>query len=481
MMQALIGREKTRWLVSERVLVTPGQPTEPLAIGIEGARVVALSSAASIRQARPETIWDFGDRLITPSFVNGHSHLAMAPLRGITSSGNRYGNVVSDVFFRVEQHLTEADVFAFTRLGAVESLLNGVGEVWDHYYYGEAVARALLEIGLSGTVAPTLQDEAGPFSRHFEREFEATLRIHENSVFEGAGIFAAFGPHAADTVSDALFERVAEAGRRLQVPVHLHLAQAASEMEKARDGRVSERVRALLRGNRVLLAHGLFLSREEIASLVSDEWVLAFCPLSQIQFGFLGPLLAWGEAGGQVVVGTDCVASNDALSVQRELPWLAAQSSLAVSFGAARGALLQQAGRAAVRAIEEERSRTIQSLWIEGDSLLQVGLGAGLWPSPTRPRGRIQVGTLANFQVLDVDAPEFFPGGDWSRRLAYGETSGAIHALVVAGQLKGEPGNFRASLLESAHYREVRQEAERRLGELFERAGLRSRVTPRPL
>src|SRR5688572_23606306 len=99
--------------------------------------------ASEPRGASPP-VHDFGGRPVVPAFVNGHAHLGMAPLRGITSRRARAGDVVKDVFFRIEEHLTPSDVLAFTRLAGFECLLAGVAEVWDHYYYGEAIAQALL-------------------------------------------------------------------------------------------------------------------------------------------------------------------------------------------------------------------------------------------------------------------------------------------------------------------------------------------------
>ena len=74
-------------------------------------------------------------------------------------------------FFRFEKHLSAADVRVFSRLAAFESALLGIGQVWDHYYYGFEVAEALREVGLGGVVAPTLQDLAGPGA---ERSQDAT-------------------------------------------------------------------------------------------------------------------------------------------------------------------------------------------------------------------------------------------------------------------------------------------------------------------
>lgn len=465
----------TKWLVSDRVLVEAGRELEPLAIGVDGSEIVALAEPEVVRRAAPDGLLDFGSRPLAPTFVNGHVHLAMAPLRGIASVQRRLGDLVADVFFQIERHLTEADVFVFSKLGAYESLLAGVGEVWDHYYFGEAVARALLEVGLTGVVAPTLQDEGGPFSDRVDEEFAAALCIHENPRYGRAGIRAALGPHATDTVSDRLFRRVAETASSLRLPVHLHLAQSEHEMEVGqRRGGVAARALGFLQGCSVLAAHGIYLSRKEIETLVEAQWVLGFCPLSQVQFGTLGPARPWLEAGGALTIGTDCVASNDALSVQRELPWLGAQNSLWAGFSEPKQRLLQTGDASWVRGAEVNRVEMARDLPIEANELLRVGFGGGLVGLGARARGTIALKAPANFQVLDPDAPELYPGDDLSRRLAYGDTAPAIHALVVGGKLVGEPGHFRQSLVTSPAYKETLAEARRRRSELFERAGLKA-------
>ena len=270
-------------------------------------------------------IHDVGNSPVVPSFVNGHSHLAMAPLRGMTSALNRQGNVVSDIFFAVESHMTSEDVRAFTRLGAWESITCGVGEVWDHFYFGEAIANGLADVGLTGVVAPTLQDLAGPGKHKSESQLEATRSIAESERLSAMGIRAAVGPHATDTVSDGLFAQARELALDLNLSIHLHVAQSFEEMEagdsRFRRGMTVELLH-LLAECRVLFAHGLHLSDADCALLAQSGWVMAYCPLSQLQFGILGPLASWQREGGAWVLGTDCVASNDALDVQRELALL---------------------------------------------------------------------------------------------------------------------------------------------------------------
>src|SRR5690606_9695747 len=136
------------WRPSEPPRPPPSNPPPHASEGGQGAPDVRGPVCESRYASLP--VHDFGQRPVVPAFVNGHTHLGMAPLRGITSRAARAGDVVKDVFFRVEEHLTASDVRAFTRVAAFECLLAGVAEVWDHYYYGHSVAQALLDVGLTG-------------------------------------------------------------------------------------------------------------------------------------------------------------------------------------------------------------------------------------------------------------------------------------------------------------------------------------------
>lgn len=416
-------------------------------------------------------VHDFGQRPVVPAFVNGHTHLGMAPLRGITSRAARAGDVVKDVFFRVEEYLTASDVRAFTRVAAFECLLAGVAEVWDHYYYGHSVAQALLDVGLTGTVAPTLQDLAGPGSDRAEDELEATHVIASNPRLRAFGIDAALGIHASDTASDELLSRAGDLARSLGLPVHLHLLQSQAEFELTRSRQASgvSTVLERLDGAPLVVAHALFASRADVAALCKRGATLAFCPLSQAQFGFVGPIEDWLEAGGGFALGTDSVASNDTLDVQRELALTANLAGFVAAHGAERQRFFEAGDDASARALEARRQHLVSaSRLLEPSSVLLAAWGAHL---PGGPRG-IQPGAPANLLVLDPEHPALFPAEDLPRLLVHAAVAPAIHQLLVHGQALGEPGNFSRSLLGKDEYKSALGEALARREELYARAGI---------
>jgi len=448
---------------------------KPARITVHGSLIERVDTSGDARGAPHQgQLVDLGDHLVTPAFVNAHTHLALAFLRGVQTARVRR-NLVEDLFFAYESRLTPQDVRAFSRMGAYESLLSGVGFVWDHYYGGSAVADALLDTGLAGVVAPTLQDLAGPDREGAQQALDATLQIAGSERHRQAGIYAALGPHATDTVSPALFRQVGELAELHQLPVHLHLAQSYDELVRveAREGRsplaLLAREGVLSRAPRVVMAHGLFASVHDLQSLERDRHTLVYCPSSQMQFAFPAPVTLWSELGLSWVVATDCAASNDSMNLQKELRLCAGAATFGLTSGLEYQSFLASGDASHARETWQERSERLGT-WakeVTGERLLErVFAGPGKL-HPGVVCGSIERGALANLVAWNTDHPAFWPGRDLLRTLAMSDTTQALHALLVAGKWVGEAGRVSDSVIASDGYREARREAGERLDALL--------------
>jgi 5-methylthioadenosine/S-adenosylhomocysteine deaminase len=417
---------------------------------------------------------DLHDQLLTPAFVNAHTHLALAFLRGVETEST-HPNLVEDLFFRHESRLTREDVRAFTRMGAYESLLAGVGFVWDHYYGDTAMAEALAEVGMAGVVSPTLQDLAGPDARGSEVALEATLGIAGSEHYREKAVFAALGPHATDTVSAGLFRRIAELAEQHALPVHLHVAQSSAEVARVheREGcsplALLTREGVLARAPRVVMAHGLFAPRADVAALDADRHTLVHCPSSQLEFGFPGPATMWSELGASWVIATDCAASNDSMSLQKELRLTRGAPTAAISGSAAYERFLESGSLADAEAVQAQRSARREGFaaHVTSERLLQRVFSQAGALHPAVRVGVIQEGALASVVAWNTDHPSFWPEHDLLRGLAMGGTTSAIHAMFVAGRRIGRIGDVARNVMESDDYREARLEATERLTHLL--------------
>ncbi|KAG8463624.1 hypothetical protein KFE25_003897 [Diacronema lutheri] len=498
-------------LFSSRVLL-PDMRITSAAVTVCGSTIEAVVPCAA-PPAGCERLIDLGEQLLTPAFINAHTHLPMAALRGIDGCAQAMsGDVVVDLFFRLEKLMSADDVRAFTRMGAYESLLCGVGLVWEHYYHGRALADALVDTGLAGVVAPTLQDLDGPGVPWLERALADTAAIAADDALRERGVFAALGPHATDTVSDTLWARaIALAHECGGLPVHAHVGQSIHEFHavRTRSRGLSPlahlaKLGVLDAGLPLMLVHAHFATGADVALLRAARHALVTCPFSHALFSFPAPVPAWLDAGATIAVGTDAAASNDCMNVQKELRLLNGFASFtatyspqldafwrapptasederlappAASVGAADDELARRANElfgVRQRAHEAVASRTLRS----PTELLRT-----VWQTPggLHPHfraGAIEAGHLANLLAWDTRHPNLWPATDVLAALVMSDATPAIASMMVAGRWIGrEPDrpdapDFRRSLLDSAEYARAHVEADERLSALLERAGI---------
>jgi len=460
------------WIVSENVLLSSKEGTlsfQPAALEVSGNCIVAvrpLTSDDAFWQTKRATqhVVDYGKRLITPAFVNAHTHLALGFLRGAPLLNK--DNLVEDLFFHYESKLSAEDVRAFTRMGAYESLLSGVGMVWDHYYFGESVAQALADVNLCGVVAPTLQDLAGPGIAQCEAQLLATESIAHSMKYAERGIYAALGPHATDTVSAVLWSKAIELAQTYQLPVHAHVAQSFEEYQRVvqREGCSPvlwlERLGVLAQAARMLLVHMLYASQADLARLSSARHAVGFCPYSQVVFGFAAQPAYWGEVPW--FVGTDCTPSNDSMNLQKELKVVRGQPLFSICDSPSYEVFHKTATLEAATCVDRERryAQRKQSAYNAHELLPRIWSIPGKL-HPSFVAGALEQGALANILVWDERHPSLWPAHDPWSALAFGDALMAIEAMYVAGKPIATAGL--SSIRQSPEYRDAEQEASRRL------------------
>ncbi len=472
---------RTLAIFSDRVITGSGEiEVRPALISIRDTHITAVEHIP-----RDEVDWstgqteDLGQRLVTPAFVNGHTHLSMCMFRGLGLDAMA-NNIVEDTYYRVESGITAADVEAFSRMGAYESLLCGVGTVWDHYYHADAVARAVSDVGLCAVIAPTLQDRFGPGTEQVEQQIEATMRINRDTHLKSRGIFAALGPHATDTVSDVLWQRVAELADEHDLVIHAHVAQSMDEYQRSIEGSGCSPIERLHRtgvlaaGPGMLLVHSLFVSKDDLTRLNGERHALGYCPYSQLQFGFPAAFEDWTAAGIPIQLGTDCGACNDTMNVQQEIRLLANGRGFALS-SSHQGEQFRRTGTLSdALALEAERKAS----WKPERRLTKAGdLLRGVWQTPGQfapgsTFGELAPGHRANLAIWDLEHPSTWPATSPLRALTMSDMAPALWGMMLNGLWLGERGHFAQSIMSSNGYQHALDEANRRLAELRDRLGL---------
>lgn len=474
-------------IFSKKILLKEGALYKifPASIEISGnqiSKVTKLSLESYQESIKKETllkkqnIHDFGDRLITPAFINSHTHIAMNFFRNFFTNHSKSKNLIEDIFYKAESLLTPSDVRAFSRLGAYENILNGNGLIWDHYYFGEEIAKACLDTGITAVIAPTLQDISGPGVPMCNRMLEETYNIHSNTKYENSGIFAAFGPHATDTVSENLWKEIYLGSKKLNIPIHTHVAQSYEEVNRIYKKHKTTPIQflnslgILKNTSSNLLVHGIYLNKKDLKLLQGKNNALVFCPFSQMIFQSPANIIDWDKNKLKWFVATDCVASNDSMNLQKELRMIAGFPSFMNTFNRNSQLVEKFSQRNKLSFLNERNNlRKLQIKFSDSSFLLnKIFEGPGTFHNHFKA-GMIHAGSLANLNIWDLNHPSMWPSDNIPRSLSMGDTTGAIYNIMLAGKWMGENGNFSQSILNSDNYKMSLKEANERLSILLKK------------
>ncbi|MGA7937850.1 MAG: amidohydrolase, partial [Kovacikia sp.] len=314
----------------QNVLIPVDGGYETVDVQITGDRISAIASHLAVSG----TVVDGQDKLLLPGFVNGHTHSSQTWQRGLIAQ------LPLELWLANMLDSAPTGMTAFylgALFTAVNTLLSGGTCIMDHAYLipGRelesvgAIVRAYKEVGVRAFIAPLLQDEpfvAGlpsgrslphkpyPYSTAEVLELMETIvkQFHEPE----AGIQIAVGPTGIQRCSDALFEGCAALSDRHNLCRHMHLLETKSQKllahEKYGVTAVAHLQQLGFLDHRTSLAHGIWLTDEDIEILVQTRSTVVHNPASNLRLGSgIAPVLKYLQAGINVSFGCDGAASND--------------------------------------------------------------------------------------------------------------------------------------------------------------------------
>ena len=366
-----------------------------------------------------------------PGFVNGHAHVAMSPLRGIADDRDLAGFL--ETLFEVDARRTERDVAAGARAGVAEMLLSGTTSFLDLYYFEDAVAGAVDTLGIRGFLGWAVLDAALTTQKGVPLENAAAFFARWKDSPRVSPLVAPQGVYVCGEETWLGAKQLAE---RTKTLVHYHLAETRKEVHEheaktgARPALWLEQIGFLGPGQ--VAAHAVWLTGEEIEILGRRRVGIAHCPSSNAKLasGGVAPVVELRAAGATVGLGTDSVASNNSLSMLREMHV---------------AALFQKNQRWDARVLAAQE--VLDMATIDGARLL--GRESDL--------GSLEVGKRADFLLVRLDHPTLVPARPEAivSHLAYSASEEAIDSVYV----EGEPVVRHRALVRGDWHR-IRREAE---------------------
>jgi 5-methylthioadenosine/S-adenosylhomocysteine deaminase len=222
--------------------------------------------------------------------------------------------------FPFEAKLTEDDVYWFSKLAILDYLRGGTVCAVDMYLNNSAVAQAAIDMQFRISMVGSLNDFGGTV----EEMEEDILRF--NIEHHGSSEFVKFFPgvHAEYTTSPEKIAEVAALAKKYQMPTFTHLAETKTEVTECLERTDKTPVQHLLDCGFWAYGgagfHCVHLSADDIRLMKENDIAAVCCPGSNLKLASgVADLSALEAAGVKIALGTDGPASNNALSMFREM------------------------------------------------------------------------------------------------------------------------------------------------------------------
>lgn len=387
-------------------------------IAVENGRIAALP----LGQAE---VVRFPGCAIIPGFVNAHSHIELTILRGYLD-GLPFSDWIPLLTQAKYKVLSNADMLASARLGAIEMLRAGVtclGEVMD---LGTAWT-AMREFGLQGIA---YQEVFGPAESQADDAMTGLRKkVDRCRSDESAALRVGVSPHAPFTVSAKLYRVVDEFARSERLPLTTHIGESEDEGRFVRWGggvfaeRWSERgipvkpsgcsplayiAQLGLVRPETLLVHAVDLEDADLHLLREGRPSLVHCPKSNAKLAHgIARLSDMRETGIAIGLGTDSVASNNVVDMFEEM----------------RAAVFQQ------------RARTKQFDVLDAQAAFRMAtLGGAECLGLSDQLGSLDVGKRADFVVVDLSDLALQPVFDPVEAMVYSASRQNVRATYAGGR-----------------------------------------------
>ena len=410
-------------LISNVTIVTMNEKMDVLFgayLAVTDGKISYIGKTAP--EEKPQTIIDGTGMVAIPGLVNCHTHLATTALRSLLDDASRAESLEQQLY--KEDKLDNRSAKAAVLLGLAECLRFGITSVSDLYYYPDATAEAVAEVGMKANIALSSYrfiDQNEDFDFETDEQCQELCRVvdkwhgHDDGRIKIDG-----GIYAEYTSNHKLWEALAGYCAEKNLGIQLHLAETEKEAEDCLD-------RTGLGPAELLDCHRIFsvpatctgcvaLSEEERKLLGKRKASAVTTAIANAKAGMpTTPVLDSVKAGMNVALGTggaiDC-GNMDLFEVMRFVALQArTQGGDATAMPAPAALMMATVCGARAQGRAEET-------------------------------GMMKEGMDADIALLDFSAPHLMPCHNVMNGLVFSAKGGDVAMTMVRGKILYQNGQF---------------------------------------
>ncbi len=308
--------------------VLPVEPADTIlddhGVALRDGRIAAVAPNDELRRRyEAGERRELGEHVLIPGLINAHTHSAMTLLRGMADDLPLTTWLTEHIWPAEQRWVSEAFIRDGSTLAMGEMLLSGVTCFNDMYFFPGVTGEAAREVGMRAVLGMIVIGVPSGYAQSLEEYLAKGLALHD-AYRDDPLVRTAFAPHSPYAVEDAFLERIAGHAEELDVPIHIHVHETADEVQRSVDEtgkRPLQRLDELgLMSPRLLAVHATQLEPAESERLAEAGAHVLHCPEANLKLasGFC-PTAALRQAGVNVALGTDGVASNNDLDLIGEM------------------------------------------------------------------------------------------------------------------------------------------------------------------
>ena len=403
----------------------------------------------SVSDSRPEGSFDreidCRGKLLMPAFYNIHCHAAMTLFRGI-GEDLPLQRWLNEKIYPAEDRLTPESVRVGTELAIAEMIRGGCVSFSDMYFFSDETAKAVLDSGMKANISRCLVSfDENATIRGDERFAEAARLVEEFHNSDDGRVKIDMAVHAEYTNKEKYCREVADYTHQHGLNMQVHVSETRLEHEEcmARNGGRTP-VEFLLDagilkpqgGGTATAAHCVWLTERDMELLAENEVTVAHNPVSNLKLASgVANVPRLLEKGVRVGLGTDGAASNNKLSVLREL-----QTAALIHKGV-----------------------NLRADIIPTYEFIRMATESGAAAEGRHDCGRIETGFRADLILIDLDEINNIPMYDPYSTIAFSADTRDVALTMCDGRILFENGEFKTLDIEK-----LRSEAKHTISHYFD-------------
>ena len=230
-----------------------------------------------------DEIIDACDKIVMPGLINCHTHLGMSIFRA-TNDNLNLNDWLNKKIWPIENNMNDDDVYYATMLSCLEMIESGTTCSNDMYFGSLRAIDAIKQTKVRSVFSRCLMDS----DNKGDEKIEEFKKLYENNKNNDLIKFA-ITPHSLYTCSKDYLKKCSDLGLEYNIPVHIHFSENESEVKDIKKKYHKDPVLALEKlgflRNKLILAHGTFISDKGLNLLKDKDVSICHNPISNLNLG----------------------------------------------------------------------------------------------------------------------------------------------------------------------------------------------------